>query len=768
MTPKTQYHAVAVKFSAVVLAFLYLAQVLGTVRSAELQIGVLLEERDDRLVVVKAYSGEAADRAGVEAGDYILLLNGEVARSFAEYDRLAVNFKKGEAIQIVLERGSESIEVEFVPGGSVDWTTEILYGIEVLCLIGLAFLTASRPDNLRACVLGWFAISLGLELAIPDIIVGQPNLVILCTTFLYLLTGIQMALELHLASLIPDRQPWIEKRPWIVPGFYIVGVGLGSFASFTFLLEELATDTVPAFASELARILLMDVGIRVWAVSVLAILAVAFFRHPDPQGRSQAGLVLLGDIPWAIYALAIPIPGTLDSVLYEQLDRFLPLILLCYPVAIFVAIFRYHLFDIEFVVRRSMVYTILTSSLLLVFYAALGAGGALSSQLLNSERNSIWVVSAATLILGLLFLPLRRWIQGFIDRRIYPGRLELRQKLIQIAAALPSLGRLQLMGDHLVAELASSFSVRPVYLLLTDPGSDVLLPLASFSGVDDFAEDKLLLSLDDPAMGAVMKANQPLRIAELMRSHPEFARRLHSTGASVIVPLKTQNSVVGLVLLGSNEEDQPLRAEEFDLLSLLAHHVASVFENVRLFQSATYEGLTGLFRREAIVDLLEREITRAQRYDRPLSIGLADIDHFKRVNDRYGHLAGDIALRHTADRLKSSLRSTDLIGRYGGEEFLMVFPETHLETAARLAEKLRSRVEENEFQLGTSEVMGNLTISIGVAALSADQQADSTSISVLLNEADQALYRAKRLGRNRVDPAASEPNLSKQEIRDQD
>jgi diguanylate cyclase (GGDEF)-like protein len=441
--------------------------------------------------------------------------------------------------------------------------------------------------------------------------------------------------------------------------------------------------------------------------------------------------------------------------------------MLCYPIAVFAAIFRYHLFDIALVVRRSLVYTTLTTSLLLVFYSALGAGGALSSRLFGTERNSIWVVSAATLVLGMLFSPLRRLIQGFIDRRIYPRRLELRQRFTRIASELPSLGRLQLMGDHLVTELSLSFAVRPVHLLLSDPASEVLVPLASLADADEVVRGRLLLSSDDPTLRQVFKGNRPVRVAELGKMQSELARRLHSADAKVLVPLRTQNTDVGLLLLGENDDHQPLRSEEFELLTLLSHHVASVFENVRLFQSATYEGLTGLYRREAIVDLLGREITRAQRYDRPLTIGLADIDHFKQVNDRHGHIAGDLVLRHIADQLQSWLRSTDLVGRYGGEEFLLIFPETRLDVAEGLAEKLRERIETSAIKLDNSVVVERLTISIGISALTFEDHANGDASHSLLNRADQALYRAKKLGRNRVEaliPEASD--LTKEEVSD--
>jgi diguanylate cyclase (GGDEF)-like protein len=193
-------------------------------------------------------------------------------------------------------------------------------------------------------------------------------------------------------------------------------------------------------------------------------------------------------------------------------------------------------------------------------------------------------------------------------------------------------------------------------------------------------------------------------------------------------------------------------SEELELLNLVAQHAATVFENARLFESATYEGLTGLLRREAIFEVLEKELHRALRYQRPLTIGMADLDHFKRVNDTHGHLAGDMLLKRVSVALAAGLRGTDSIGRYGGEEFLLVLPETVIDGATAVAEKVRHLVEETATTMDDgSEV--RLTISIGLASIS-DVQGPVTAAS-LLAVADRALYRAKEAGRNRVEPAVA-------------
>ncbi|NJL28121.1 MAG: GGDEF domain-containing protein, partial [Thermoanaerobaculia bacterium] len=214
---------------------------------------------------------------------------------------------------------------------------------------------------------------------------------------------------------------------------------------------------------------------------------------------------------------------------------------------------------------------------------------------------------------------------------------------------------------------------------------------------------------------------------------------------ALAVPLVSRERLVGLLLLGRRRRrsrGHRLPAEELELLGLLAHHTAIVFENVRLFESATYESLTGLLRREAIVELLDKEVARAQRYQRPLTVGMADLDHFKAVNDRHGHLAGDALLKRVAEELALCIRSTDALGRYGGEEFLLVFPETDLLGAAVVAEKIRSRIEALRVRLETGEYV-SARISIGLASFDDLPRTTPAPSRALIDAADRALYRAK-------------------------
>ena len=154
--------------------------------------------------------------------------------------------------------------------------------------------------------------------------------------------------------------------------------------------------------------------------------------------------------------------------------------------------------------------------------------------------------------------------------------------------------------------------------------------------------------------------------------------------------------------------------------------------------------LTGLHNRQAMLEELERQRTRSLRTDRPCSVALADLDHFKAVNDTYGHAAGDIVLRITADRFLERLRPYDSVYRYGGEEFLFCLPDADLRLAHNALERLRRRLESEPILLDTGEELW-VTASFGVAEMGADATVEGS-----IEYADQALYSAKNGGRNRV------------------
>lgn len=172
--------------------------------------------------------------------------------------------------------------------------------------------------------------------------------------------------------------------------------------------------------------------------------------------------------------------------------------------------------------------------------------------------------------------------------------------------------------------------------------------------------------------------------------------------------------------------------------------------NRLLAELTTRDPLTQLHNRRAMTEILERELQRSNRKGSTLSIVMFDIDHFKLVNDEYGHQNGDTVLIAVAEQARIGLRGYDFVARYGGEEFVLILPDTPHDGALMVAERLRMRIEQHEFTSDLAEI--RITVSLGIASYPAEE---ATSVDSLIRAADAALYRAKREGRNRTESAAN-------------
>jgi diguanylate cyclase (GGDEF)-like protein len=211
--------------------------------------------------------------------------------------------------------------------------------------------------------------------------------------------------------------------------------------------------------------------------------------------------------------------------------------------------------------------------------------------------------------------------------------------------------------------------------------------------------------------------------------------------------LSSQGAVTGLVRVESPQKDA-IDNEDQRLLESLVVLASLSTENAKLYREtqelAITDGLTKLLLRRQLLERLEDELKRAAQSGTPLSFILLDIDHFKAVNDTYGHPAGDKVLREIAQMVKKRVRDVDLCGRYGGEEFAVLLPATDLKGAKLVAERIREGVGREPFELrGESR---RITVSLGISSFPGDAQ----EMEDLIERADEALYRSKERGRDRV------------------
>jgi two-component system cell cycle response regulator len=237
----------------------------------------------------------------------------------------------------------------------------------------------------------------------------------------------------------------------------------------------------------------------------------------------------------------------------------------------------------------------------------------------------------------------------------------------------------------------------------------------------------------------------------------ELCRRVRATGREpytyillLTARTESQDLVEGMNAGADDYLTKPFNAHELRARLRAGTRIIQLQEQLlqareALRHQAMHDGLTGLLNHAAILEALDNELARAGREDQPLSLMIADLDRFKQINDTYGHLVGDIVLREAARRMKASIRRYDSIGRYGGEEFLIVLAGCEGESARTQAERIREAISSEPFAVGDSSVL--VTCSIGVSSRDRNDPVDGAS---LMREADQALYLAKKSGRNRV------------------
>lgn len=275
--------------------------------------------------------------------------------------------------------------------------------------------------------------------------------------------------------------------------------------------------------------------------------------------------------------------------------------------------------------------------------------------------------------------------------------------------------------------------------------------VAVSNGADAWA----VLAADDSPRIAILDWMMP-RIdgVEICRKVRERRGRAYIFLILLTAHRQKQNLLFGLSAGADDYLAKPFDADELRARLQVGERILRVQDDLIAARDAlqfqvTHDLLTGTMSRGAAIDFLARELARSSRENISVGIALSDVDHFKHINDHYGHLTGDSVLREIAQHMMKSVRTYDCIGRYGGEEFLIVFASSDLERALRQTDRIRRNIESSPVNTPAGEI--TVTASFGVAASGG---ATVYSVPELLRIADAALYRAKELGRNRCESAA--------------
>jgi two-component system, cell cycle response regulator len=327
-------------------------------------------------------------------------------------------------------------------------------------------------------------------------------------------------------------------------------------------------------------------------------------------------------------------------------------------------------------------------------------------------------------------------------------RYRARELALLQADDLPSLFR------RMVVDLRRGYRLSAVTLILPDPEREIRHLLASLATAE---EPRYVVFLDSaseaPAVLRGLRAPWLGRFRPLEHA-PLFGDRGTALGSVALVPLQLEHRVLGWLNLGSDDPERFTPRHAADFLAhmgvIAAYCIENTVNRALLQRRGFVDVLTGWHNRRYLESRLLEELNRARREQGALACLMLDVDHFKQINDRHGHLVGDRVLYELAQRIGAEVRSSDVAARYGGEEFALLLPGAGTEEARQLAERVRLSVASRPIVLQCHSL--DVTVSAGVASIS--PQPDEGDLPALRNRllsaADRALYRAKNAGRNCV------------------
>ncbi len=481
----------------------------------------------------------------------------------------------------------------------------------------------------------------------------------------------------------------------------------------------------------------------VYVIAIILFLTQRYRKAADPAERNRFMYLMIG---WTIlvaltYTNLFP---PLDAFPLDHIGNLANATIIAY------AISRYNLLDIKFVMRRGLTYLSLLAALILVYTGAVFLGYYL---LASQPRLSIVVMATAVaLLITVMATPLRLAIQEGVDRLFYRETYHARQGLLSLGDKMSNILDPIELAREILPAVTKALHITEARLLLQGVDSTDFATHSAYPEVKERSDKELTFKVDNPIITWLDKKRLPLdtqqvkAIPELKGLWQSEKTVLSRSNLGLLYPISSHGKLIGILALGKKEQSSHLYSnEDLELVRSVAGQAGVIIENAQLYSQATYRAnrdwLTGLNNHRNFHERLEQEIGRSSRFGKVFSLTMIDLDLFKSYNDLFGHLAGDEVLRLVARTIESSIRAVDLAFRYGGEEFAVILPETRLEDAYRVAERIRKSIE-----AGTSSLPVLVTASLGVASW----PVDGVMREEVIARADAALYQAKERGRNQT------------------
>lgn len=324
------------------------------------------------------------------------------------------------------------------------------------------------------------------------------------------------------------------------------------------------------------------------------------------------------------------------------------------------------------------------------------------------------------------------------------NELSRMSRLYEINKKLAPVLRLDDLIEVLFSFLEDNFRFHIAHLLVFEGGKFSRGVSKSIDSEGYFEDNEMVLDYEKLAEYAGKKDFDPIFVDDGGEGAKELSKALKRTGSGTFMAFTMYAGDSPCAILAIEDASR----SSYDRFRVLIPQIALGIRRVELYEQvqklSIIDGLTEVYLRRYLMERLEEEVDRSRRLGLTFSVGMVDVDRFKQCNDKYGHLVGDTVLRKIAEKFKNSVREVDMVGRYGGEEFCIVLPETTKELALTVAERLRVSVEAKDIRAFDEEI--KVTVSVGVATY----PEDGKNITEIIEKADTALYMAKRKGRNIV------------------
>jgi diguanylate cyclase (GGDEF)-like protein len=487
----------------------------------------------------------------------------------------------------------------------------------------------------------------------------------------------------------------------------------------------------------MVAVLVPTLAVTLW------MLGAEYRRSSDPLERNKLAYLMVGLGIVGVYGPVNSIVPQLAGLPTDHLGTLANALIITFAVR------RYQLLDIGLLARRTLAYTVLFFGIIGIYMGLVLIVVTFQPQFLIPDLLLLAVV--LSLVMLVLFRPLRYAAEERIDRLFHCDTYARRQLLLDFGQKISDSLDLEEVSHEMLSTIGKSLRPASARLLLRDVQTgDFSICFAYPDGIAE-AGNRVSFARDNPLVAWLSDEGKPLHMGNVGSVNgfdylpAEEKARLLECGLAVLLPMISRGRLIGILALGKIENGRGYRAEDIELAISMARQASILTENAQLYaqaqQRANVDELTGLYNHRYLHQRLDEEVARSSRFGEVFSLLILDLDSFKAHNDIYGHLYGDKVLKRVGEHIKDSIRDIDIGFRYGGDEFAVILPQTSLDGALKVADRIRKSVESDDNDQGML-----LTCSAGLASW----PADGVMREEIIQASDAALYQAKQAGKNRV------------------